>query len=87
MGADEIRRKHICSLFAEPVVVYGNCCMSLLTRLHKLGCRTTLIWSQATVCMSLLLLFSSIYLRRNFYELFLLIHITFSVVVIVGLFM
>ncbi|KKA22462.1 Ferric-chelate reductase [Rasamsonia emersonii CBS 393.64] len=48
--------------------------------------KTTLIWSQATVCMSLLLLFSSIYLRRNFYELFLLIHITFSVVVIVGLF-
>ncbi|KAL1966474.1 hypothetical protein VTN77DRAFT_4396 [Rasamsonia byssochlamydoides] len=40
----------------------------------------------ATVCMSLLLLFSSIYLRRYFYELFLLIHITFSVVVIVGLF-
>ncbi|KAK2787958.1 hypothetical protein FQN52_006963 [Onygenales sp. PD_12] len=40
----------------------------------------------ATVCMSLLLGFSSIWLRRNYYETFLLIHIAFSIIVIFSLF-
>ncbi|KAG5299756.1 ferric-chelate reductase [Histoplasma capsulatum G186AR] len=40
-----------------------------------------------TVCMSLLLVSSSIWLRRNYYEIFLIIHITFSLVIICGLFM
>ncbi|KAI1953886.1 hypothetical protein LOZ57_000228 [Ophidiomyces ophidiicola] len=39
-----------------------------------------------TIGMSLLLGFSSIWLRRNYYEVFLLIHILLSVVVLVGLF-
>ncbi|OAT14257.1 FRE family ferric-chelate reductase [Blastomyces gilchristii SLH14081] len=39
-----------------------------------------------TVCMSLLLVFSSIWLRRNYYEIFLIIHITFSLIIIIGLF-
>ncbi|PGH17682.1 hypothetical protein AJ79_01044 [Helicocarpus griseus UAMH5409] len=39
-----------------------------------------------TICMSLLLVFSSIWLRRNYYETFLLIHIMFSIVIIFGLF-
>ncbi|OJD11947.1 hypothetical protein AJ78_07380, partial [Emergomyces pasteurianus Ep9510] len=39
-----------------------------------------------TICMSLLLVFSSIWLRRNYYEIFLVIHITFSLIVIFGLF-
>ncbi|KAJ9212356.1 hypothetical protein DTO166G4_5987 [Paecilomyces variotii] len=40
----------------------------------------------ATVCMGLLLLFSSIYLRKHYYELFLMIHISFSFVCIGALF-
>ncbi|EXJ78504.1 hypothetical protein A1O1_08905 [Capronia coronata CBS 617.96] len=40
----------------------------------------------ATVTMSLLLLFSSIHLRRHSYEIFLLLHTVLSVVTIVGLF-
>ncbi|KAJ9366216.1 hypothetical protein DTO282E5_9105 [Paecilomyces variotii] len=40
----------------------------------------------ATVCMGLLLLFSSIYLRKHYYELFLIIHISFSFVCIGALF-
>ncbi|PGH33087.1 hypothetical protein GX50_04069 [[Emmonsia] crescens] len=39
-----------------------------------------------TVCMSLLLVFSSVWLRRNYYEIFLVIHITFSFIIIFGLF-
>ncbi|PGH11306.1 hypothetical protein AJ80_07206 [Polytolypa hystricis UAMH7299] len=39
-----------------------------------------------TILMSLLLVFSSIWLRRNYYETFLLIHIIFSVVILFGLF-
>ncbi|OAX80170.1 hypothetical protein ACJ72_05504 [Emergomyces africanus] len=39
-----------------------------------------------TICMSLLLVFSSIWLRRNYYEIFLVIHITFSLIIIFGLF-
>jgi hypothetical protein len=41
---------------------------------------------QATVSMSSLLIFSSIWLRKKFYEIFLLMHIVLSVVVIVSLF-
>lgn len=41
---------------------------------------------QATVAMSLLLVFSSIYVRQRAYEVFLLIHIALSIVTIVGLF-
>ncbi|KAF2816982.1 uncharacterized protein BDZ99DRAFT_470052 [Mytilinidion resinicola] len=40
----------------------------------------------ATVLMSCLLLFSSVWLRKKFYEVFLLIHIAFSIVVLVALF-
>ena len=40
----------------------------------------------ATVTMSLLLGLSSFWLRRHAYEVFLLIHIAFAVVIIVGLF-
>jgi hypothetical protein len=36
--------------------------------------------------MSALLIFSSVWLRKRFYELFLLIHIALSIVVIVSLF-
>ncbi|KAF2502862.1 hypothetical protein BU16DRAFT_554894 [Lophium mytilinum] len=40
----------------------------------------------ATVLMSFLLVFSSVWLRKRYYEAFLLIHIVFSIVVLVGLF-
>jgi len=40
----------------------------------------------ATICMSLLLVLSSVWLRRKAYEVFLVIHIVFSILVIVGLF-
>jgi hypothetical protein len=46
----------------------------------------TNITPQATVSMSSLLIFSSIWLRKKFYEVFLLMHIILSVVVIVSLF-
>lgn len=40
----------------------------------------------ATIAMSLLLGFSSIFLRKHTYEIFLLLHISMSVLTIVGLF-
>ena len=40
---------------------------------------------QATVTMSFLLLFSSVWLRKRAYEIFLLIHIGMSVLTLVGL--
>lgn len=40
----------------------------------------------ATVGMSMLLVFSSVWLRMKFYEIFLLLHIAVFVVVIISLF-
>jgi ferric-chelate reductase len=40
----------------------------------------------ATVAMSMLLVLSSIWLRKQVYEIFLLLHIALSVLVIVSLF-
>lgn len=44
-----------------------------------------LTMAQATVTMSFLLLFSSVWLRKRAYEVFLLIHIVMSVLTLVGL--
>ncbi|KAK2754252.1 hypothetical protein FQN54_007131 [Arachnomyces sp. PD_36] len=40
----------------------------------------------ATIAMALLLGFSSIWLRRNYYEVFLILHIILSVITLIGLF-
>ena len=41
---------------------------------------------QATITMSLLLVLSSVWLRWRHYEIFLIIHIVFAVLTLVGLF-
>lgn len=52
----------------------------------SLTCKYIADYEQAIVAMSSLLIFSSVRLRKKFYEIFLLLHIALSVLLIVSLF-
>lgn len=67
-------------VFRPVLLVDGRDCKSCAVRLFGLDIGTNL--PQATVLMSLLLGFSLFWFRRNTYEMFLIVHIGFSVVIL-----